>query len=69
MSKQKIEWQQDIIPGYDPVQCKREAHAEIREETKGMTSEEIRKYFHKAAEEGSRRRAEQRLRQASQSQT
>ncbi|MCL2709983.1 MAG: hypothetical protein FWE95_03795 [Planctomycetaceae bacterium] len=69
MSKQKTDWQQDIIPGYDPVQCKREAHAEIREETKGMTSEEICKYFHKAAEEGNRRRAEQRLRQASQSQT
>ena len=62
MTKQKTDWQQDIIPGYDPVQCKREAHAIIREETKGMTSEEVCAYFHRAAEEGNRRRAEQRLR-------
>ena len=61
MTKQKTDWQQDIIPGYDPVQCKREAHARIREETKGMTSEEIREYFRKGSEEFW---TEQRLRQA-----
>jgi len=45
MTKQKTDRQLDIIPGYDPVQCKRNAHAMIREETKGMTKEEIREYF------------------------
>jgi len=61
MTKQKTDWQQDIIPGYDPVQCKREAHAMIREETKGMTKEEIREYFRKGNENF---REEQRLRRA-----
>jgi len=61
MTKQKTDWQQDIIPGYDPVQCKREAHAMIREETKGMTKEEIREYFRKGSENF---REEQRLRRA-----
>jgi len=65
MTKQKTDWQQDIIPGYDPVQCKREAHAMIREETKGMTQEEIRDFFRKAVERGDKRRAER----AAQSQT
>ena len=61
MTKQKTDWRQDIIPGYDPVQCKREAHAMIREETKGMTQEEIREYFRKGSESF---REEQRLRRA-----
>jgi len=61
MTKQKTDWQHDIIPGYDPVQCKREAHAMIREETKGMTKEEIREYFRKGSEHF---REEQRLRRA-----
>ena len=61
MTKQKTDWQQDIVPGYDPVQCKREAHARIREETKGMTSEEVCEYFRKGSEEFW---AEQRLRRA-----
>ncbi|GEM_PF-3426908 len=45
---QKYEWP-DPIPGYDPVQCKREAHARIRRETEGMTNEEVLEYFRRGA--------------------
>ena len=38
------------IPGYDPIKCKREAHAQTRRETAGMTKEEIREYFRKSSE-------------------
>ena len=45
----KYDWP-DPIPGYDPVQCKREAHARIRQETEGMTREEVREYLRRGAE-------------------
>ena len=48
------------IPGYDPVKCKREAHAQTRRETAGMTKEEIREYYHKSSEEFHREKAEYR---------
>jgi hypothetical protein len=54
MMKIKTDWQQDVIPGYDPVQCKREAHAMIREETKGMTDKEVRAYFRRNVEKDER---------------
>ena len=39
------------IPGFDPVQWKRQVHAEIQRETEGMTKEEVREYFRKGSEE------------------
>ena len=59
----KIDWSKyPIIPGYDPVQCKREAHARIRKETEGMTDAEVREYYRCGAErfdeDMKRRRAE-----------
>ena len=57
----KYEWQAPI-PGYDPVQCKREAHARIRKETDGMTDEEVREYFRKSSERAQKERAEYRAR-------
>ena len=45
-----------VIPGYDPVQCKREAHAQTRYETEGMNKEEIREYYRKNSEELQRER-------------
>ena len=55
MTNIKTDWQQDIIPGYAPVQCKRKAHhAMIRAETKGMTDEEVRAYFRRNAEKDER---------------
>ena len=41
----------DPIPGYDPVKCKKEAHARARRETAGMTREEIREYYRRSSEE------------------
>ena len=38
------------IPGYDPVKCKREAHARMRRETKGMTTDEVLEYRRKNSE-------------------
>ena len=38
------------IPGYDPIQCKREAHARMRRETKGMTTDEVLEYRRKNSE-------------------
>ena len=47
-----IDWSKyPVIPGYDPVQSKREAHARIRRETEGMTREEVREYFRKGSKE------------------
>ena len=54
---QKYEWPEPI-PGYDPIQCKREAHARIRRETEGMTREEVREYFRQAVVRADQRRAE-----------
>ena len=42
-------------------------YAVILEETKGMTCEEVCAYFHRAAEDGNRRRTEQRLCRAEES--
>jgi hypothetical protein len=39
------------IPGFDVVEWKRKVHAEIRQETAGMTKEEIREYFRKGSKE------------------
>jgi len=58
--KKKYEWP-DPIPGYDPVQCKREAHARIRRETEGMTDAEVCEYFRQASERAERRRDEYRV--------
>ena len=56
------------IPGFDPVQWKREVHAQFRRETEGMTDEEVREYFRRGAErfdeEMRLRRAELAKRQA-----
>jgi hypothetical protein len=46
----------DIIPGFDVMKWKEETQAEIMRETKGMTSEEVREYFHQASERAALRR-------------
>ena len=38
------------IPGFDPVQWKREVHAKFQRETEGMTDEEVREYYRHGAE-------------------
>jgi hypothetical protein len=40
----------DIIPGFDVLAWKEKIQAEILEETKGMTREQIREYFRKGSE-------------------
>ena len=63
MTKNETDWVwPDTIPGYDPVKCKREAHARIQRETAGMTDAEVREYFRRGEErfdaETKRRRME-----------
>lgn len=41
----------EIIPGFDVLKWKQETQAEIYEEIKDMTTEEILEYFHKGSEE------------------
>ena len=38
------------IPGYDPIRRKRAAHARMRRETKGMTTDEVLEYRRKNSE-------------------
>ena len=53
----KIDWNRfPIIPGFDAIECKRRIQAEICEETKHMTSEEICTYFRHASERMQRER-------------
>jgi hypothetical protein len=44
------------IPGFDCVKMKREIQAQIYEETKNMTREEVREYYRQASEESVLRR-------------
>ena len=51
----KIDWSQiKPIPGFDSLKWKREVHARIHEETKGMTDKEIRAYFRRNVEKDER---------------
>ena len=59
MTKHEMTWPEPIS-GFDPVQCKREAHAQMDRETEGMTREEVLEYFRKISEETRKRRAEYR---------
>ena len=52
MPKRKTDnWYPTPIPGFDVIEWKRKVHDEIRQETAGMTKEEIREYFRKGSEE------------------
>ena len=51
-------WQLGDMPGFDPVEMKRRIQAEIRQENKGMTDEQIRERRRQAVEEDIRWRAE-----------
>ncbi len=46
----KIDWP-DVIPDFDVLKWKEETQAEIYEEIKEMTSEEVIEYFRKGSEE------------------
>ena len=59
------DWEIGDYPGFDTVELKNKIQAEIREETKGMTSEEIREYFRLEREQTAlRRKARARLQTA-----
>jgi hypothetical protein len=51
MTKLKIDWYPEPIPGFDAIAWKRKVQAEIYEETKHMTSTEVCEYFRKSAEQ------------------
>ena len=54
----KIDWSRfPVIPGFDAIECKRRIQAEIYEETKDMTRDQVREYYRQVVERGNRRRA------------
>ena len=66
----KIDWSKfPVIPGFDALKTKWDIQAQIYEETKDMTSEEVREYFHKSSEELRREREQYRAELAAEAQT
>jgi hypothetical protein len=52
------DWELGMYPGFDTVELKRRIQAEIYEETKGMTNEQIRERRRQIVERDIRWRAE-----------
>jgi hypothetical protein len=58
MTKLKTDWYPDPIPGFDAIEWKRKVQAEVYEETKDMTREQVREYYRQVVERDKRWRAE-----------
>jgi hypothetical protein len=50
MTKLNTDWYPEVVPGFDALAWKDKVQAEILEETKGMTRQEVREYFRKGSE-------------------
>ena len=62
MTKLETDWYPEVIPGFNALEWKAKVQAEILQETKGMTREEVREYFRLASERAAlRRKARARL--------
>ena len=69
MTKHETDWYPEVIPGFDALEWKAKVQAEILQETKGMTREEVREYFRLASERATLRRRARARRQATESPT
>ena len=51
MTKLETDWYPEVIPGFDALEMKAKVQAEVLQETAGMTSAEILKFFRRESEE------------------
>ena len=58
MTKLKTDWYPEAIPGFDAIAWKRKVQAEVFEEIKDMTREQVREYYRQVVEHDKRWRAE-----------